>query len=112
MRVIYEEKNDITEKVEEAILIANSENEIIEKIVLSKEDFAALYTDNYSSSPSGRGCPSKNVGNYSPFRYKGVLIEVEGQKEDKPADSLEEISPEDLEQGVVNLLSVLFGDNK
>lgn len=82
MRVIYEEKKDITELVEEAILTANSENEIIEKIVLSKEDFTALYNDNYEWSPSGRGKPSLNVGNYSPFRYKGVLIEVEEDEED------------------------------
>lgn len=86
MRVIYEEKNDITEKVEEAILIANSENEIIEKIVLSKEDFTALYNDNYEWSPSGRGKPSLNVGNYSPFRYKGVLIEVEEDERSQEVD--------------------------
>ena len=86
MRVIYEEKNDITEKVEEAILIANSENQIIEKIVLSKEDFTALYNDNYEWSPSGRGKPSLNVGNYSSFRYKGVLIEVEEDEEDEEVD--------------------------
>ena len=95
MRVIYEEKNDITEKVEEAILIANSENEIIEKIVLSKEDFTALYNDNYECSPSGRGKPSLNVGNYSPFRYKGVLIEVEederSQEEEDFSDFFENI---------------------
>ena len=82
MRVVYEEKSDITERVEEAILTANYENEIIERIVLSKEDFTALYTDNYEWSPNGRGKPSLNVGNYSPFRYKGVLIEVEGDEED------------------------------
>lgn len=89
MRVIYEEKNDITEKVEEAILIANSENEIIEKIVLSKEDFTALYNDNYEWSPSGRGKPSLNVGNYSPFRYKGVLIEVEEDEEDERSQEVD-----------------------
>ena len=86
MRVIYEEKKDITELVEEAILTANSENEIIEKIVLSKEDFTALYTDNYEWSPSGRGKPSLNVGNYSPFRYKGVLIEVEEDEGSQEVD--------------------------
>lgn len=86
MRVIYEEKNDITERVEEAILTANSENEIIEKIVLSKEDFTALYNDNYEWSPSGRGKPSLNVGNYSPFRYKGVLIEVEEDERSQEVD--------------------------
>ena len=86
MRVIYEEKSDITERVEEAILTANSENEIIEKIVLSKEDFTALYNDNYEWSPSGRGKPSLNVGNYSPFRYKGVLIEVEEDEGSQEVD--------------------------
>ena len=45
-----------------------------EKIVLSKEVFTALYNGNYEWSPSGRGKPSLNVGNYSPFYYKGVLI--------------------------------------
>lgn len=86
MRVIYGEKNDITERVEEAILTANSENEIIEKIVVSKEDFTALYNDNYEWSPSGRGKPSLNVGNYSPFRYKGVLIEVEEDEGSQEVD--------------------------
>lgn len=89
MRVIYEEKKDITELVEEAILTANSENEIIEKIVLSKEDFTALYNDNYEWSPSGRGKPSLNVGNYSPFRYKGVLIEVEEDEEDERSQEVD-----------------------
>lgn len=89
MRVIYEEKNDITEKVEEAILIANSENQIIEKIVLSKEDFTALYNDNYEWSPSGRGKPSLNVGNYTPFRYKGVLIEVEEDEVDERSQEVD-----------------------
>lgn len=96
MQVIYEEKSDITERVEEAILTANSENEIIEKIVLSKKDFTALYNDNYSSSPSGRGCPSKNVGNFTPFRYKGVLIEVEEQKEVSPSEETPTDSLADL----------------
>lgn len=86
MRVIYEEKSDITERVEEAILTANSANEIIEKIVLSKEDFTALYNDNYEWSPSGRGKPLLNVGNYSPFRYKGVLIEVEEDEGSQEVD--------------------------
>ena len=86
MRVIYEEKNDITERVEEAILTANFANEIIEKIVLSKEDFTSLYNDNYEWSPSGRGKPSLNVGNYSPFRYKGVLIEVEEDERSQEVD--------------------------
>lgn len=86
MRVIYGEKNDITERVEEAILTANSENEIIEKIVVSKEDFTVLYNDNYEWSPSGRGKPSLNVGNYSPFRYKGVLIEIEEDEGSQEVD--------------------------
>lgn len=76
MQVIYA-ASGITEKVDEAIRNADILNRNIEKIVLSKEDFTALYNDNYEWSPSGRGKPSLNVGNYSPFRYKGVLIEVE-----------------------------------
>ena len=89
MRVIYEEKKDITELVEEAILTANSENEIIEKIVLSKEVFTALYNGNYEWRPSGRGKPSLNVGNYSPFRYKCVLIEVEEDEEDERSQEVD-----------------------
>ena len=111
MQVIYA-ASGITEKVDEAIRNADILNREIEKIVLSKEDFTDLYNDNYEWSPSGRGSPSKNVGNYSPFRYKGVLIEVEEQSEAAPTDSLAEISPADLEEGLEELLFTLFGNNK
>ena len=85
MQVIYA-ASGITEKVDEAIHNANILNRKIEKIVLSKEDFSALYNDNYEWSPSGRGKPSLNVGNYSPFRYKGVLIEVEEDERSQEVD--------------------------
>lgn len=85
MQVIYA-ASGITEKVDEAIRNADILNRNIEKIVLSKEDFTALYNDNYEWSPSGRGKPSLNVGNYSPFRYKGVLIEVEEDERSQEVD--------------------------